>query len=402
MSDAPAAERQATNEQERTSVFIIRQAKVEDVPTLVKLAKMVLFINLPADREVIHQKIVRSRECFIRAAGGKPEARGNGKATGGPGRGRAGSPKQGGVSEFAKHGEFFMFALEDTETGACLGTSQIVGHMGGPGNPNFTLKLRKKEFFSESLQTGTSHVVARLHADESGPTEIGGLILQPASRGHKLGRLLSLIRFHWIALHRESFADRIIAEMMGPVTADGHSVLWDNLGRRFIPLSYSEADKHCQRSREFISALLPKEDIYLSLLPPEARDVVGKVGEETVPARRMLEKLGFEYKDEVDAFDGGPVLSAKTDSVSVVKGTSTAELGEPGAAARHLGFVSLLRENGEFAAVQTEFGLDGKGRVSVGAAVMDELKWERGMRVGVTALEKLAGGAKRSAAKARA
>jgi arginine N-succinyltransferase len=381
-------------------VFIIRQAKVEDVPTLVKLAKMVLFINLPADREIIHQKIVRSRECFVRAAGGKPAKESPARDAKTNGSSKTG----GGVSEFAKHGDFFMFALEDTETGACLGTSQIVGHMGGPGNPNFTLKLRKKEFFSESLQTGTSHIVARLHADESGPTEIGGLILQPASRGHKLGRLLSLIRFHWVALHRKHFADRIIAEMMGAVTADGHSVLWDYLGRRFIPLSYSEADKHCQRSREFISALLPKEDIYLSLLPPEARDVVGKVSDETIPARRMLEKLGFVHKDEVDAFDGGPVLAAKTDSVSVVKDTGEMVLGDPGAAAMHLGFVSNLAEDGEFRAVQTEYAVDAKGRVSVPWVVMDELKWEKGMTVGVTGLEKVGGGkgSKRVGAKARA
>lgn len=396
-------------------MFIIRQAKVEDVPTLLKLAKMVLFINLPADREVIHQKIVRSRECFLKAGGaggGKVDSRTNGKKEHRPlkaavgGTGGTGEGAGGGVSEFAKHGDFFMFALEDTETGACLGTSQIVGHMGGPGNPNFTLKLKKKEFFSESLQTGTSHIVARLHADETGPTEIGGLILQPASRGHKLGRLLSLIRFHWIALHRKHFADRIIAEMMGPVTADGHSVLWDNLGRRFIPLSYSEADKHCQRSREFISALLPKEDIYLSLLPPEARDVVGKVSEETIPARRMLEKLGFVYKDEVDAFDGGPVLSAKTDSVSVVKDTAMGVLGEPMAVPTHLGFVSVLGEDAEFKAVQTEYSIDAKGRVGVPWAVMDELKWEKGASVGVTALEKIrgvsAGSKKRGGAKVRA
>ena len=221
-------------------MFIIRQAKIEDVPTLLKLAKMVHFINLPADREIIYNKIVRSQECFVRAGGGaagsvSPDPKSNGAS--------------GGISEFAKHGEFFMLVLEDTETGMCLGTSQIVAHMGGAGNPNFSLKLTKREFFSTSLQTGTSHIVARLHADESGPTEIGGLILQPASRGHKLGRLLSLIRFHFIGLHRGLFADRVIAEMMGPITLDGQSVLWEYFGRRFIPLSYAEADKHCQRSR---------------------------------------------------------------------------------------------------------------------------------------------------------
>ena len=38
-------------------MFIIRQAKVEDVPTLLKLAKMVHFINLPADSDLLAAKI---------------------------------------------------------------------------------------------------------------------------------------------------------------------------------------------------------------------------------------------------------------------------------------------------------------------------------------------------------
>jgi arginine N-succinyltransferase len=358
-------------------VLAIRQAKIEDVPTLLKLAKMVHFINLPADREIIYQKITRSRECFARAAGG-----------GGSGAGSV-PPSGAGVSAFASQG-FFMLVLEDTESGACLGTSQIVARMGGKGNPNFSLKLERREFFSKSLQTGTSHIVAKLHGDESGPTEIGGLILQPASRGQKLGRLLSLIRFHLMGMHRPMFADRVIAEMMGPITIDGQSVLWEYFGRRFIPLSYAEADKHCQRSREFISALLPKEDVYLSLLPPEARDVVGRVGEETVPARRMLEKLGFAYKDTVDPFDGGPHLEAKTDDIPVVRKTRPMELapGVAAAACDSRGFVSVLDAEGNFRAIDTVMALDGKGRVQIPKETMSELEWKTGMVVGVTELER--------------
>jgi arginine N-succinyltransferase len=354
------------------------------VPTLVKLAKMVHFINLPADREIIYHKITRSQECFVRAGGGTPEHGVRDDGAGGP---------DGGINAFSRAGEFFMFVLEDTDTGVCLGTSQIVARMGGKGNPNFSLKLQRREFFSSSLQTGTNHVVARLNADESGPTEIGGLILQPASRGHRLGRLLSLIRFHLIGLHRPLFADRVIAEMMGPITMDGQSTLWEHFGRRFIPLSYSEADKHCQRSREFIWALLPKEDVYLSLLPPEARDVIGRVGDETVPARRMLEKLGFEYRDEVDPFDGGPVLTARTDSISVVRETTRGTLGEPAAAAActHFGFVSTLSPDGEFRGVQTELTV-ARGKVGLPKLNMDMAGWKPGQAVGVTPLEPLKGG----------
>ena len=182
-------------------------------------------------------------------------------------------------------------------------------------------------------------------------------------------------------------ADRVIAEMMGPITMDGQSILWEYFGRRFIPLSYSEADKHCQISREFISALLPKEDIYLSLLPPEARDVVGKVGAETIPARKMLEKLGFAYTDTIDPFDGGPHLEAVTDDIPIVRGTRPATLGpaaaSPAACTRH-GFVSTLNTEGEFKAVETDFAIDAKHRVSLPRPLMAEIGWESGASIGVT------------------
>lgn len=269
-----------------------------------------------------------------------------------------------------------------------LGTSQIISRMGGPGQPNLSLRLRKREFFSHSLQQGASHITAQLVLDETGPTEIGGLILLPSLRGHpqKLGRFLSLVRFHFIGLHRGLFSDRILAEMMGPLSADGRSTMWEYLGRRFINLTYEEADRFCQYSKEFMINLLPREEIYLTLLPPEARAVVGQVGPETLPARRMLEKLGFEYKDLVDPFDGGPNLEAKTDQIPLVRDTRRAEIGEPCGATdcTQAGMVSVMDEDGEFRALQCQYAEDRGGRVRLPRNVLKCLGAEPGMEAGVT------------------
>src|SRR5688572_3226230 len=132
-------------------MFLIRQAKPADLSTLLKLAQMVHFINLPADKEVISAKIAQSQLSFARAAGGRPR---EGRST------RALENGAIGLGAAIRRADQFMFVLEDTETGVCLGTSQIMAHMGGPGNPNFSLKLTRKQFFSHSLQTGTSHMVA--------------------------------------------------------------------------------------------------------------------------------------------------------------------------------------------------------------------------------------------------
>jgi arginine N-succinyltransferase len=194
-----------------------------------------------------------------------------------------------------------------------------------------------------------------------------------------------------MGLHRDVFPDRAIAEMMGPLTGDGQSLLWEYFGRRFIPLSYAEADKHCQKSREFISALLPKEDVYLSLLPPEARDVVGQVGEETVPAKKLLENLGFAYRGFVDPFDGGPHLEAKINDLSIVKATRYADLAEAKAVGSTPIYVSVLGDDGEFRAVETEAVIEGKERGGISRELMKAMGWKAGMRVGVTVLEKKKG-----------
>lgn len=310
-----------------------------------------------------------------------------------------------------------MFTLEDSTTGAVLGTSQVVSRMGGPGAPNVSFRVSRREFFSEDLQSGTVQTVATLELDETGPTEIGGLILQPSYRHHpeKLGRLLGLIRFHFMGLHRGLFRDRVLAEMMAPITADGRNTLWEYLGRRFINLSYEEADRFCQHSKEFMISLLPREPIYLSLLPPVARAVVGQVGPETVPARKMLEKLGFQYKDCIDPFDGGPHLEAQTDDIWLVQQTRRAVVagtleegdggGGGGGGAKPNAFVSMLHVDGEFAAAQTSVkvvdggggaggsgGGDGAGKagaakVLLSDQIMEALGVRPGVLVGVTMLE---------------
>jgi arginine N-succinyltransferase len=405
---------------------------MEDVPTLLKLARMVHFINLPADKDIITDKVMLSRRSFVHAAtvarDGAAAATEGGRNAGPSSAGmRAGerpAPPPGeerierkggeagiGVAAMTARSDMFVFVLEEVGEaggekgegkagrggrsaearsggGGVIGTSQIISHMGGPGVPNIYFQLTKREFFSTSLQQGGTHMVARLVLDESGPTELGGLILQPSFRGHplRLGRFLSLVRFHFIGLHRGLFADRILAEMMGPLTPDGRSTLWEYLGRRFINLTYEEADRFCQYSKEFMISLLPRDDIYLTLLPPEARSVVGEVGPETLPARRMLEGLGFRYRDRIDPFDGGPNLDAATDEIPVVKATRRGVLGPAGAAGEctRFGIVSVLDEEGEFRAIETAYGEDRSGRVRLGRGAMRLLEAEAGMEVGVT------------------
>ncbi|MEL7482838.1 MAG: arginine N-succinyltransferase [Planctomycetota bacterium] len=369
-------------------MFRIRRAKLDDTPTLLKLAKMVHFINLPPDKDIIQSKIVHSRNSFLKVCGNRKKLEPD-PVPPGIEESHAKNAALAGFGATTHESDLFMYVLEDTESEAVLGTSQVITHMGGPGNPQVSLKLSEREFFSTSLQTGTKHTVAELHLDESGPSEIGGLILQPSYRGHskKLGRFLSLIRFHMMGLHPRRFASRVLAEMMAPITSDGQNNVWDYLGRRFIPLSYEEADRFCQYSREFITSLLPREPIYLSLLPPHVRAGVGEVGEDTKPARRMLERLGFEFRGFVDPFDAGPYLDCPTKDIQIVRDTKRVTLGAPVAASKcdTRCIVSVLDSDGEFRAVDETASIVG-GKVALSKQHTELLQADPGTKVGVTPL----------------
>lgn len=341
-------------------MFLVRQSKPQDVPTLVKLAKMVFFINLPPNEQILANKIDHSAKCIKRVAGvDVADPRIDERMAH-----RRKNAEAAGWADADADSDLFMFSIEDLgasrgvgKGGAgVIGTSQIRARQGGPGNPNWTFRIVEKAFRSDSLGWGTTHKVGQLYGDETGPTEIGGLILLPSYRGHpgKPGRLISFVRFHWIGLQRRLFADRIIAEMMGPVTSDGDSIFWDHFGRKFIPVKYSEADRFCQHNRGFIRDLLPKDEIYLSLFPLEVQNQIGAVSRETIPARRMLESLNFRNRGFVDPFDAGPHLDAVTDEVSLVRDTRRLAVGKPTTPDRcnTTAIVSTLTQEGEFLATE--------------------------------------------------
>ncbi len=336
-------------------MFLVRPATLEDAPTLLKLAKMVHFINLPADPEIIRAKIVRSRKSFA----GEPR-----------------SPRE----------REFVFVLEDTESGNVVGTSSVISCLSWPGRPHTFLEVRKRERYSTDLQTGQVHVTLKLGTDESGPSEVGGLVLGPSYRSHseRLGLLLSLIRFHFVGRHRDWFGDRVIAEMMGPLTQDSRNLFWECVGRRFINLSFAEADLFCQRSKEFITSLFPEEEIYVSLLPPEARNLIGKVGAETEPARRLLESIGFRYEGHVDPFDGGPYLEAQVDEIDLVRATRMVELAQSSDDFNRLGFVSRHKK-ADFRALRVRYAESG-GKISIPAEAAAVLKAQPGEEVALTPL----------------
>jgi arginine N-succinyltransferase len=269
--------------------FIIRSACREDIQQLTDLAKQFNLLNLPGDKKVITEKVLRSEASF------------NG--------------------DLPKEKSEYLFVLEDTEEQQVVGSSLILAKHGSEEVPHCYFKILKRDHFSKDLGIGFIHQVLRFQLDNDGPTEIGGLLVDKTyrRRPERLGKQISLSRFLFMGLHPDRFEKRVLCELTPPLTEEGRSEFWEALGRRFTGLPYQEADALSQTNKEFIESLFPEEDIYLSLLDSKARLVLGRVGESTKPAQHLLESIGFEYLEEVDPFDGGPHYGAKTENILPIK-----------------------------------------------------------------------------------
>lgn len=267
--------------------FLVREVLPKDLEGIYELSAHLDSVNIPHDRRVLRRLIQMARDSFTQK-----------------------------LQDLNRRQ--YMFALVGAETQHLVGTSMIFAQHGHPDAPHVFFDVVNDERYSSTLDRHFSHTTLRLGFCYHGPTELGSLVLDPAYRAFGLGKVLSLVRFLFIAMYRERFRDWIIAELMPPLLSDGRSELWEYIGQRFTGLTYQEADKLSHENKEFIYALFPQTPLYASMLPTHVAELIGKVGDGTRGAQRILESIGFEYSGQIDPFDGGPHFSARTDQISMV------------------------------------------------------------------------------------
>lgn len=257
-------------------------------------------VNLPHDRAVIEGILDRSAKSF--------------------------------AGELPPSEREFLFVLEDLDAKRIIGTSMIYAQHGTKRAPHIFFRVENDERYSVTLDRYFVHRTLRIGYNYNGPTEIGGLILLPEFRRneHALGKALSYVRFLFIRMHRELFRNQVISELLPPLEPDGTSKLWKALGRRFTGLTYQEADRLSKDNKEFIHALFPDDPIHTELLPDDVQAIIGQVGEETKPVEKMLRRIGFEYADQIDPFDGGPHFIASTDDITIVREARELEVRDAG------------------------------------------------------------------------
>jgi arginine N-succinyltransferase len=340
-------------------VLILRPVAESDLDAIVALAQQLDSMNLPSDREFLAQRVQASLRSFA---------------------GRQADWRIG----------VYVFVLEDTAAGRAVGTSTIIAKQGRPGMPYFWCAVTSEERRSEELGKRFVHTKLQLMSTEDGPTEVGGLILDPQYRRHpeRCGKALSIVRFAYISLHPDRFEREVIAEMLSPFEAPGKNLLWDGFGARFTGLAYREADHLSSRTKQFIADLFPRDPVYATLFPKQVQAVIGQPNETAKAAVRILEKIGFRYLSQVDPFDGGPYYGASREAISSVRERRALVLpgliGEPVAPMQ--GPLALLAAEGSEGFRATVVPLDETGAPFVSKQCRETLGVRAGDRVHVTPL----------------
>ena len=274
-------------------MVIVREVALEDLDALWDLIGQANtgMTSLKIDKEQLADRVERSHFAFRRLTE---------KAEGAP----------------------YVFVMQDLETGRLIGTSCIFSKTGGY-EPFYAYRIINETRYSELLKQTQEIQALHLVKTHNGPTEIGSLFLLPEYRGQGCGKLLSMSRFVYMARHPKRFATQTIAEMRGLLAPNGQSPFWDAIGSHFFKIDFPRADSLSMIDKQFIEDLMPKYPIYLELLPQDAVAAIGCVHEQTKPALAMLESQGFQRTDQIDIFDGGPVIQCATEKIEAIRSTRT-------------------------------------------------------------------------------
>ena len=278
-------------------MLIVRPIRDGDIDGLLRLAEAAYpgMTTLPPDREVLSKKIKQSIASLS-----VPVTE--------PGR------------------ENYLLVMEDTDSKCLVGTAGIIAQL-GEEDQFYSYKINKVTHYSRALDKKVTVETLNLSNHFEGFAEVATLFLDKPYRKNGNGKLLARSRYLFMAEFRERFPEQVMADLRGYFDASGRSPFWDAIGQQFFGMSFSEADLFGGvHGNQFIADLMPKQPMYVNLLPQEAQDVIGRPHDQGKPALAMLEKEGFHWRGQVDIFDGAPSVDAFIDQLGTIKASIRARV----------------------------------------------------------------------------
>ena len=270
--------------------FLVRQVEIQDYKQLCELADEVGygFTSFPKDYSFLEAKIERAVNSF------------KGEETDEP---------------------LYFFVLEEVTANKIIGFCGIEAKV-GVSTPFYNFKISSVCQVSESLDKQITHKFLHSVNDYEGVSELVSLFLAPEGRGHRRGECLSRSRFLYMAMFPDKFSEEVIAEIRGVSDERGTSPFWEHVGKRFFDMDFIDADLlSVTTNKQFLSDLLPREPIYVDLIHPEAAKVIGVPHGASSRAMHLLGTEGFAFRNYVDVFDAGPVISARRMNIKTTNNT---------------------------------------------------------------------------------
>ena len=285
-----------------SSAYVMRPSRLDDFDALMELARQSGpgFTSLPVDECILRERLEKSERAFK------------------------------GLQKRIEYGKYLLM-MENVETGEVVGCSAVKAGT-GIDQPFFNYRVITLAQASHAAGNMRFDMDALILTNEYvGYTEVGTLFLKPEHRGGGAGRLAAQSRYLLMAAAPERFSEHVLTELRGVVDDDGRSPFWECLGRHFFRMDFTEADRlSATTDNQFILDLMPKYPIYVDLLPPEAREVIGRCHSEGVGAYKLLQWEGFDFDRTVDIFDGGPLVAAQRRHIRTIQESRvvTVESGE--------------------------------------------------------------------------
>jgi arginine N-succinyltransferase len=271
--------------------YVMRPSRLDDLQSLIELAELSGpgFTSLPVDVPILRERLQKSDDAFL------------------------------GRLQRIEYGKYLLM-MENAETGEVVGCSAVKAGT-GIDQPFFNYRVITLAQASQAAGNLRFDMDALVLTNEYvGFTEVGTLFLKPEHRGGGAGRLAAQSRYLLMAAEPERFGTKVLAELRGVVDNEGRSPFWECLGRHFFRMDFTEADRlSATTDNQFILDLMPKYPIYVDLLPPEAREVIGRCHSDGVGAYKLLQWEGFEFDRTVDIFDGGPLVTVQRRHIRTIQ-----------------------------------------------------------------------------------
>lgn len=271
-------------------MLIIRPIRSSDFAALYHIAEESGhgFTSLPVNEELLRNKIARSEASFVKTID-KP------------------------------FDEGYLMVLEDTDTQEVVGTCGLEAAV-GMVDAFYHYRLGTEVYHSEQIDVRNEVETLTLCHDYTGSAELCTLFLGDKYRKNNNGRMLSRSRFLFLAQHSERFGETVIAEMRGESDAEGNSPFYTWLQQHFLGIDFVQADYLSGLGQKaFMAEMMPKNTVYVCMLPEAAQKVIGEVHTNTRPALNLLQAEGFRCRGYVDIFDGGPTVECNINDIRSVR-----------------------------------------------------------------------------------